>query len=108
MSQHGPMMTLRERSKVEAEAHSTRTPQQTELTECAWQGCRELFSPRFPGQRFHLAKCRAAYARHIGMVGTLVSSRRLRRRISLIIHTEDAGVLDAPLGTRFRLVREPQ
>jgi len=80
---------------------------QAELVVCAWPGCAALFSPRFPGQRFHTGKCRAAYSREIGLTATTVSVRRLKTRISVTLHTVDAGMLDAPIGTRFRLVREP-
>lgn len=111
MSVHGGRpMTLRECMDAEESPPRARTQslsKQLELTPCAWVGCAQLFHPRNPAQRFCTGKCRAAHSREVGLVGTLVSSRRLRRRISLIIHTEDAGVLDAPLGTRFRLVREP-
>lgn len=69
--------------------------------------CHTLFAPKVPAQRFCKPAHRAAYAREVGIVGTLVSSRRLRRRISVTIHTEDSAVLEAPIGTRFRLVREP-
>jgi hypothetical protein len=79
---------------------------QTALSVCAWPGCALLFAPRFPGQRFHSGKCRAAYSREIGVTATTVSVRRLKTRISITLHTTDEGVLDAPIGTRYRLVRE--
>lgn len=85
---------------------STRTDSsQGEIGVCP--NCASLFRLRRPTQRFCGPKCRAAHAREVGQAGILVSSRRLRRRISLVIHTEDEAVLSAPLGTRYRLVREP-
>lgn len=78
---------------------------QAELIPCAY--CRALFSPKAPGQRFCLPKHRAAYAREIGIVGATVSLRRLKRRIRVALDIDDEAVLAAPLGTRFRLVREP-
>lgn len=78
---------------------------QAEMIPCAY--CRGLFAPKAPGQRFCLPKHRAAYAREIGIVGSLVISRRLKRRIRVALDIDDEAVLAAPLGTRFRLVREP-
>lgn len=80
-------------------------PAQAELIPCAY--CHALFEPTKPGQRFCLPKHRASYAREIGIVGATVSLRRLKTRISVTLHTTDEAVLAAPLGTRFRLVREP-
>lgn len=81
--------------------------QQLEMIPCKWVGCGIMFSPRNPAQKFHADKCRAAYSREVGIVGTTVSVRRLKTRVSVTLHTADEHVLDAPLGTRFRLVREP-
>jgi hypothetical protein len=72
---------------------------------CAY--CNRLYTPRNANARFCKAACRAAYSREIGLVGTAVSVRRLKRSISIVIHTADGRALDAPLGARFRLVREP-
>lgn len=80
--------------------------EQKQLTACAWTGCHALFSPRFPGQKFHSPKCKAAYAREVGLVATLKHSRRLKRGRSFIVHTGDDD-RDPPLGTRFLLVRLP-
>lgn len=66
-----------------------------------------LFQPSHAAQKFHAPKCRAAYSREIGLVGHIASARRLRKSISIVIHTTDERALDAPLGTRFRLVKEP-
>lgn len=80
---------------------------QLEMIACAWIGCGQLFAPRNPTQKFHADKCRAAYSREVGLVGATVSVRRLKTRNSVTLHTTDERVLDAPLGTRYRLVREP-
>jgi len=87
-------------------ASCTRTANgQAAMIPCAY--CHGLFVPKAPGQRFCLPKHRAAYAREIGIVGATVSVRRLRTRISVTLHTTDEAVLAAPLGAKFRLVREP-
>ena len=73
--------------------------------------CHELFTPKHRGnhpQRFCKAKCRAAYAREVGLVAGVVSVRRLKTRLSLMLHTTDERILSAPIGTKFRLVREPE
>lgn len=91
-------------------APRARTPSPTDqlqMIRCAWPGCGILFTPRNPVQRFHADRCRAAYSREVGIVGVTVSVRRLKTRVSVTLHTADEHVLDAPLGTRFRLVREP-
>lgn len=61
--------------------------EQLELIPCAWVGCRELFTPRFPGQKFHAGKCRAAYRRHVGLQGRVASNVQLMHgRVSVTIH----------------------
>ena len=93
---------------VTASRARTNAPaRQLELIPCAWVGCGIVFSPRYPGQRFHTGACRAAYSREIGITAELKSSRRLVRGVRIMLDTNDEAVLDAPLGTRFRLVREP-
>jgi len=85
---------------------STRTEgRQDAMAACP--GCEALFLPKRPTQRFCGPKCRVAYSRDVGIVGALVSSRRLKRRASVILHVEDFAVLEAPIGARYRLVREP-
>lgn len=102
-----PSSSMSDLSELVSRARTNAPARQLELIPCAWVGCEKLFAPRYPGQRFHSGACRAAYSREIGLTGKLKSSRRLTRGISLVFHTDDVGVLDAPIGTRFRLVREP-
>lgn len=77
------------------------------VTVCAWVACNKGFVPRNPAQRFCSGRCRAAHAREVGIVGTLVTARRLKRSNRIMLDVEDDAILKAPLGTRYRLVREP-
>lgn len=91
-------------------ATSTRTDaEQTQMDVCAW--CHELFPINRRGnqpQRFCKPKCRAAYAREVGTVGRVVVIRKLKTRNSITLHTTDDRILTAPIGTKFRLVKEPE
>lgn len=62
-----------------------------EETLCEWEGCKKPFVPKKRGQRFHTARCRAAWhkghCRADGIVGTAVSVRLLKGgKTSMVIH----------------------
>lgn len=72
--------------------------------------CHELFKRnarlKVP-QRFCRAKCRSAYAREVGLIGSVVVIRRLKTRVSVTFHTTDERIVQALIGDKYRLVREP-
>jgi hypothetical protein len=92
-------------------ASSTRTRgEQTDMEVCCW--CHELFQAngvkRAQKKRYCSAKCRAAFSREVGVVGALRSARRLKTVNTIVIHSTDDRVLQYPIGTKLRIVREPE
>ena len=63
------------------------TDGQPEMIPCAYQRCGLAFAPAKAGQIFHSAKCRAAYAREVGLRGEVASVVKLMGgRVSVTFH----------------------
>lgn len=90
-------------STAATEMHS-----QAEMVACAY--CAALFHPKRRWEAFCKPSCRSAFNVDIGASGRVVSVRRLKRGVSLILHLDgpagEAG-LNLKVGDTVRAVRRP-
>lgn len=73
--------------------------------------CQSLFAPKRPTQRFCGDRCRKAYHTDRGIQGPVVSVRRLRRGVSVVIHLPAAAAeaaLKLELRQLVRIVPDPE
>ena len=67
--------------------------------------CQGTYQPARPSQVFCGKKCRDAWHIDHGHRGAVASVRRLKRGISIVLHTDDEGLLNLELGQVVRVVK---